>query len=132
MSPSLVNECIPFKEPGARVTGTPSVAVIGKRFVAISGAKNADGTYTIAPPAAGGRVLGVASYDCPIGGKVTIIRQRNNVVPVTAGAANIAAFAEVEVDAQGRVVPLAAGRAVGFLMTTGPAAIGGDAEVSLY
>lgn len=126
-----MNDCIPFFEPGDRVTGTPTAAVQGKRFVAISGNQQADGTYSIAPPVAGGRVLGLAAWDAGVGVKVTVIRGAGFIAPVVAGADNMAAGAEVQVDATGAVVPVAAGRAVGFLVTASGAA-GTDASVSIY
>lgn len=127
----MANDCIPHFEPGDRITCTPTAAVSGKRFVAISGNQQADGTYSVSPPAAGGRVLGVAAWDAPIGGKVTVIKGAGYVLPVVLGAAGLAAGTEVQVDATGAVVALAAGRAVGFLMTAGGAA-GTDGTVCLY
>lgn len=128
----LNNVCTPFKEPGWRLTSTPTANVTGKRFVAISGNKNANGTYSIAPPAAGGRVFGVAAHDQVIGKRVDVIRgPRGIIVPVTAPAAAIAAGAEVEVDATGGVIPKAAGVAVGYAVTAS-AGGGADAEISLY
>lgn len=128
----MANDCIPyFEEDGDRLTCTPTAAVSGKRFVAISGNIQADGTFSVAPPAAGGRVFGVAAWDSPIGGKVTVLRTSNMILPVTLGAAGLAAGAEVQVDATGAVVALAAGRAVGFLLTAG-GAIGDDAFLALY
>lgn len=127
----MADDCIPFFEPGDRITATPTAAVTGKRFVAVSGNQQADGTFSVAPPAAGGRVLGVAAWTAPVGGKVTVIKGAGYVLPVTTGAAAIAAGAEVEVNAAGQVVPLATGRAVGFLLTASGAA-GTDATVCLY
>lgn len=127
----MANDCIPHFEPGDRITATPTAAVGGKRFVAISGNQQADGTYSVAPPAAGGRVLGVAGWDAPVGSKVTIIKGAGYVVPVVVGAAGLAAGTEVQVDATGAVVALAAGRAVGFLLTAA-GAVGTDATVCLY
>lgn len=129
----MANECIPFYEEGDRMTGVATAAVTGKRFVAISADKSADGPVSIAPPAAAGRVFGVAEQDAAIGRKVGIIRSRGTVVPVTTGPASgaMAAFAQVQVDATGAVVPLAAGVAVGFLLTSTPGN-GADAMVSIY
>lgn len=127
---AIVNECIPYREPGARVTGTPTAPVTGKKFVAISGNLQADGTWSIAPPAAGGRVAGVATYDGAIGSKVPIIRGRGYVCPITSNAA-IAAGAEVEVDATGAVGPKGAGVAVGYAVTA-CAGAAQDARISLY
>jgi hypothetical protein len=119
------NECIPYYEPGDRITGHAVVALTGKRFCDIDGniqsgpglATTAEGgNVTIGKPTAAGRVFGVVSHDVAIGGKVTVLCDPGMVVPVeTAGV--IAAFAEVEVDAEGRVVTKAAGVAVGFVLT---------------
>lgn len=130
----LGNDCIPYYEPGDRITCTPTAAVQGKRFVAISGNQQADGTFSIAPPAAGGRTLGVAAWDGAVGGKVTVIKGSGYIVPVVAGAAGIAAGGEVQVDATGAVVPLAAtapNSPVGYAMSAGGAA-GTDVIVCLY
>lgn len=125
-----LNECIPYKEPGAHITGTATAAVTGKRAVAISGDLQADGTASIAPPAAGGRILGVAAWDAAIGAQVTVIRTPGIILPMTSGAA-IAAGAQVQVDATGRVVPLAAGVAIGTAVT-GVGAADNDAMISLF
>lgn len=131
--PTLANQCIPFFEDGDELTVFASAAVLGSRFCAISGNMQADGTPTVAPPAAAGRVFGVNHYDVAIGKRGGVWRDRGMIVPVTTGAASgaMAAFAEVQVDATGAVVPLAAGVAVGFLVD-GTAGNGVAAKVSLY
>lgn len=126
----MADDCIPFYEPGSRLTGEATAAVVGKHFVAISGDRvEGENSISIAPPAAAGRVFGVAAWTAAAGERVTILRGSGFVVPVTAAAA-IAAFGEVEVDATGAVVPLAAGTAVGFAVTG--AADGEDAQIALY
>lgn len=127
------NECVPFFEDGDEITGYCSAGVTGKRFVAITGNMQADGSPTVGPPAAGGRVFGIAMYDQVAGKRVGIWRDRGLLVPATTGAASgaMAAFAEVQVDATGAVVPFAAGVAVGYLVD-GTAGNGADAKVSLY
>lgn len=127
----MANECIPFFDEGDQITGTATAAVTGKRFVAISGNRQADGTISIAPPAAGGRVFGVAEQDAAVGRRVGIIRERGSIVPVTAPGAAIVAFGEVEVDVTGGVIPHAAGVAVGYVVDACPGG-GADAMVSLY
>lgn len=124
-----MNDCIPFFRPGADLTGTPTAAVVGKRFVALSGNKQTDGTYSIAPAAAGGRVLGVAAWDGAIGSKVSVISGSGFIVPVTADGA-IAAGAEVEVGTAGKAATKGTGVAVGVCMTA--VADGADAEIQLY
>lgn len=129
-----MNDLIPFKEDAERVTCTPSVAVTGKTFVVISGDRNADGTYTIAPAGVGGKVFGVAAWDCPVGGKVTVVTLASgHIVPVTAGAA-LAAGDSVVSDAAAEAIPAAGGagtvqHAAGIVLTG--AADGADAQVQL-
>lgn len=131
------NECIPFYEPGGRITGHAEAALSGKRFVRISGNRQSGpglaltaqgGNYPVNAPTAAGRVFGVTSHDVAAGGKVTVISTPGTVLPVTAAAA-IAAFEEVQVDALGRVIPLAGGVSVGVALTA--AANGADAEIQL-
>lgn len=134
----MQNEAIPFYRPGKDVTCKAGVALTGKRLCAITGNRSSgplfdpantdlQGLYTVGLPAAGGRVFGVVGYDVAVGDPVPV--KREGVLPVTASGA-IAAFAEVEALADGRVQTLAAGTAVGFVCTA--AADGGDAEVILY
>lgn len=124
----MSNECIPFKEPGVRVTGQASADLAGKRFLAITGNIQADGTITVAQATAGARSVGVSAYDAKSGKKVGIIRAAGMVVPVTA-AANLTAGAAVESDAQGRAVAAASGVALGYVETA--ATSGQDARVCL-
>lgn len=124
------NECIPYKEPGERVTATTTAAVTGKRAVAISADRQADGTYSVALPAAGGRIFGVAGWDAPSGARVGVIRDPGIILPMTSGAA-IVAGAQVQVDATGAVIPLAAGVAIGTALT-GVGAAGNDAMIALF
>lgn len=134
---TLGNLCMPFYEPGQRVTCHAGAAVTGKRFViitatrqsgpAVSDATNG-GNYVVGPATAGVRAFGVAEHDAALNKKVNVITT-GAIVPVTAGGA-IAAGAEVEVDAQGRAITLASGKAVGMACTTGVA--NADVEVKLY
>src|SRR3982751_2557720 len=125
----MANELIAFKEPGADVTGQASADVIGKRCLAITGNMQTDGSLTVAHATAAGRIVGVAKYDALTGAKVGIIRGTNRVVPIKA-AGNIAAFAEVEVGANGKVVTKASGVAIGYAETA--ATSGADARICLY
>jgi hypothetical protein len=130
----MPNDLIPFKEPADRVTCTATAAVTGKRFVAISGDRQADGTYSVAPAGAGAKVFGVAAFDAAAGRKVTVIAvDSSHIVPVTAGAA-LAANASVASDAAGAAVAVAgaAGAVVhaqGIALTG--AAAGADAQILL-
>ncbi|TAK32342.1 MAG: DUF2190 domain-containing protein [Myxococcaceae bacterium] len=125
----MANECIPFKQPGTEVTGQASAAVTGKRFLAITGNMQTDGSITVAHATAAGRICGVAKYDAASGAKVGVIRGSKAVVPVTAGG-TIAAGAEVEVGTNGQAVTKSAGVAVGYVETG--ATNGNDARVVLY
>ena len=100
----MANDLIPFKESGDRVTCIPSAIVTGKRLVSISGEKNANGCPTIAHTGAAGKPYGVAAWDAPTGGKVTVITiQSGAIVPLIASGA-IAAGASVKPGANGVVV----------------------------
>lgn len=126
----MANECIPLFTEGDQVTFLASAAVTGKKFVDISAAADAStGVLRVAPPAAAGKVTGVAAFDAAQGGLVTVLRDRGSVVPVTAGG-SVAFGAEVQVDATGAVVTLASGVAVGRAWSAGSA--GNDVFVTLY
>jgi hypothetical protein len=148
---ALVNECIPYKEPGASVTARCSAAVKGKRLVKVSGNRTGGGgqgaagsvtvgvglstdlenLYKVAQCVAKDQCIGVSGWDSVINGEVKVfLKGKGIVLPITAGAA-IAAGAEVESDAEGRVITLAAGKAIGYCMTA-VAAEGEDAEILLY
>lgn len=147
------NESIPFFEDGDDLPCIATVAITGKRLVQISAARQ--GTISTGGSAttpdtgldttasgqrfqvamaggagtagAGKRVLGVALWDAAIGQEVTV--KRGSVMLVTC-AANITAGQEVEVDANGKVIPLNAGVAVGMALDT--TASGGDATILMY
>ena len=144
------NEAIPFYEPGGRLTAHAAVAITGKRFVSLvspgrqfvppptgtaqlsrsaglSGEASGN-NYKAGVPAAAAWCWGVASHDAAAGSKVTILCDPGMVVPVTAGAA-LTAGTEVQTDATGSAIPLAAGVPLGRVMADCP--IGLDAEIKL-
>lgn len=134
---NALNDCIHFYKPGKDITCHANVGLTGKTCCAIVGnrptgpglsATGEGGNYLIGLPAAGGRIFGVVAYDVIAGQKVGV--KRGGVVPITVGATPVTAFAEVEVDAAGKVVPKAAGVAIGFAASG--AAAGADAEIVLY
>lgn len=126
----MANDCIPFEEPGARITGHASAAVTGKRFLKVSGNRETtDNNVRVAHADAAGRIIGVAGFDAAINKKVTVIRGAGMIVPVTADGA-IAAFAEVEVGANGKAKTIGGGIPVGVCMTA--VIDGADAQISLY
>jgi hypothetical protein len=142
----MANDLIPFKLPGDEVTGVATAAITGKKCVQITAAKPAgySGTlaatadvghlYQVGHPGAGGRALGagkrifgVAKWDAPVGGKVGIAK--GGIVPITCSGA-ILAGSEVEVAADGSVIVLASGIAIGLALND--ALLGSDAEIDLY
>lgn len=132
MSPDAIH----FYKPGADITAHCSAAVTGQRCVMISGnrqsgpglaATSEGGNLVVAHATAAGRIFGVAAHDAAINKDVTVLR--GGVVPIlTSGV--IAAFAEVEVGANGTVVTKASGVAIGFAVNG--AANGAVAEIALY
>jgi hypothetical protein len=130
------NDAIPFKRPGEDITAQVTAAVVGKRFVAISGdrtsgpglAATAEGSnYRVAHCGAALQAIGVSKYDqATVGGKVGVMR--GGIVPVTAGSA-ITFGQAVESNASGQAVPFSAGIKLGIAMTG--AAGGADAEIAL-
>jgi hypothetical protein len=126
----MANENVGVYEPGVDLSCKASAAVTGKRFLMISGNRDAtDNNIVVAHATAAGRVFGVSKYDAAINKFVGVHRGNSRVTFVTC-AANLAAFQEVEVGANGQAVVKAAGIAVGFAVTA--AVSGADAEISLY
>lgn len=133
----MLNEAIAFYDSGEDITGFCTAAVTGKRFVKVSGARTGGGPVSddigggnvkVAPAGAGDKVFGVATYDAAINSLVPVARA-NKVMPVLAGAA-LTAGQEVQSDALGKAIPLAAGKAAGLVIDD--AASGAEAQVSLY
>ena len=125
-----MNDLIPFKDEGERVTCIASAAVTGKQFVSISGNVNANGCYTVAPTAAAGKAFGVACWDAAIGAQVTVITiPSGQIVPVKASGV-IAAGASVKPGALGvAVAAVATDRAFGICLSG--AVDGADAIIQL-
>ena len=126
----MANDLIPFKEDGERVTCIASAAVTGKQFVSISGNKNANGLYTVAPTAAAGKAFGVACWDAAIGEQVTVVTiPSGQIVPVKASGV-IAAGASVKPATGGLATSAtAADRACGLALSG--AVDGADAIIQL-
>lgn len=126
----MANECVPYYEPGSHITGLATADVVGMTFAAIDEAEDAwapeglkggintptaAATPNVVPVVtcgAGGVAIGVFQRDADAGALVTVMRQANMVLPVRAGAA-VAAGDEVQSDATGRAIPLAAGKRIG-------------------
>lgn len=122
------NECIPYYEPGFRLTAKCEAAVTGKRFVDISDPLSSDGNFVVSPATAKGMALGVASHDAAIGARVTILTA-GFVVPITASG-TIEPGEEVQVGSEGKAVKFTDGRAVGRALAK--ATDGKDCKVLLY
>jgi hypothetical protein len=121
----MVNDAIPYLEEADEVTVLPTAAITGKRFVVISGNRDAtDNLIQAAPCGDNGRALGVAMWDAAIGKRVTV-----KTMPVTAAAA-LAANQVVASDATGQARVAAAGERGLGLVVTGAAA-GADAQIKL-
>lgn len=131
----------PYFDPGQQVTARATAAVTGGTFVAISadladddagallGAGSEPQGYPSVAPAAGVKALGVATKDADTDESVPVVRT-GAIVPVIAGNA-ITAGAQVETNAAGRAIPLAAGVAVGHALST-VAADGDIVMVAVY
>lgn len=151
------NECIPLQVPGETKTVQATATTGGKRFCKVSAPRVGGGLtggtsrVTTSGPGYGANtlstdtkdvvqikvcdtsgeaVLGVCGWDLATGdvGKV-YTRGHGNVLPIIAGAA-ITAGQEVQTDANGAAIPLAAGNAVGYALDS--AASAADCEILLY
>lgn len=83
------NTAVPFWDEGNTITCHASAAVTGRKFVSISGAR-VEGNPRVAHVAQGvnGKTpLGVAGYDAPSGGKVSVYSAPGIVMPVIAAVA---------------------------------------------
>lgn len=115
----MANECIPLYRPGADVTALTTTAVTGCTFVDISATRDAGtGLIKVATATAAGKTFGVAAFDAPSGGKVSVVRGKGSIVPVLFGG-TVAAGAEVEVATGGKAVTLASGSPRGRAIETG-------------
>jgi len=127
-------ECIPYYEPGDRITVEAKAPLIAKRFVklAAAGAK-ANGKVLPAEPATAGTdaLLGVVGFDQPTIGQTTVVYSIGvgYYVPVTAGAA-LSPGAWVGVGADGKAA-VAADRASAVGRCFNTAAVDEDAFVRL-
>lgn len=148
--PIPANELIPYKEPGSTFTAKASGAIIGKRFVEISadrtggGGGGAEGSvtvgvglstdaeniYVVKQAAAKAAAVGVSGWDAADKAELKVFgRGHGIIVPIKAGTALTAGW-EVEANAEGEAIKLAAGKALGLVLNK--AAEGKDAEILLY
>lgn len=127
--PSDLNECIPLYEPGKRITVVADGAISGRRAVKVNASKGQGfpgANLHVIQAVAGDRPDGIAIWDLvlnEVGGMI-----RDGVVPIDAGA-TVTAGQEVQVDATGRVITLAAGKSIGKAWTD--ATVGNPCYVAL-
>jgi hypothetical protein len=132
-----VNESTPLYNT-RDITAQASAAITGKRFVEISAeptssmlalSATSDGSNVqVAPCGAGAKAFGVAAYDAADNAKVPVHGPPKTTV-VTAGG-TVAAGEEVESDATGRAITLAAGISNGICLQG--ATVGNDAVIALH
>jgi hypothetical protein len=96
-------DCVPYWDHGDTLTCETTAAVVGGRFVSISGARNASGNPKVAHTGAGAAVFGVASRDTASGANVMVHHARSIITPVEAAAA-LTAGQKVMSDASGRAI----------------------------
>lgn len=144
------NECVPLQEGAytqVRTVHISTTAVTGKKFVGpVTGRQSGglaglatdplatgDGSNLIiaGPPAAGGKVYGVAMWDQASGAKVPVIRGAGTIVPVTSGAA-VAIGNLLKVDATGAVLPATTGSTIVGKANSAAGGAAVDVEVELY
>lgn len=140
---SAGNLCMPYYEPGSRVTGrADGGALVGKTFVTIAankdpGSRELDAGATggnvrvrtaLAADATAGKVFGVAEHDTAQN-DVTAVLRGGFVIPVTAGAV-LAAGDLVTAGANGRAVGAGTNRPAGMALAA--AAVGQDAIVAMF
>lgn len=113
----------PYFTPAETFTGRTSEAVTGGRFLAITGPLLGDaagaiegGGHPQVGHTAAVRACGVAARDA-VSGATVMIYGPGNIVPVEAGAA-VTAGQQVEADADGNAIPLAAGVRSGLALSS--------------
>lgn len=121
------NVCVPFFKPGQDVTGYLTTNVGGKTCVATTGTLSRGGQPRITTAAPGAAIFGVLGHDGVTGEYIHV--NVGGIVPILT-AADVTTGTEVQVGAGGAVIPLAAGRPVGYVVAG--AASGNAAAVKLY
>jgi len=123
------NPCIPLFEPGERPTGAATAAIGGGKFLKVSADMQASPILNVTNPLVGGnvmqvaqtvagdRAIGVATWDAAAAGDIVGIIGPNLVVPMVAGAA-VTFGQEVQSDAAGLPIPLAAGKSNGIALNS--------------
>lgn len=122
-------DCVPFWMPGNEVTVHAEAALTGCRLAAISG-NPVNGNPLVNKPAAGAACHFLIARDVAAAGKVLAFKG-NQVCPVEVGAGGITAGDDLECDAEGRVITLAAGVKVGVAYADAAAAALGQVALDL-
>ena len=118
--PPQLNVCVPFEEPGARVTvKAVTAAVTGGRFVCPANLERLTTDYgnnfQVVTATAAGPAIGVAAHDMNVGEAGTCIGN-GAIVPIISDGA-IAGGARVEVGTAGKVKAFGSGVPVGVAMS---------------
>lgn len=123
------NPVIPLFEPGRRFTGAAAAAIVAGKFIKFGADMQASPILNVANPLVGGnlpqivqcvagdRAVGISGWDGPTIGDVVPIITLPLVVPMVAGAA-ITFGQEVQSDAAGNPITLAAGRSNGIALNS--------------
>lgn len=138
------NAIVPLFDPGRKVTAVATAAIGAGRFVKPSGNFQGGPLLDVTGPTtpitggnnmqvaqcvSGDKAFGVAAYDAAASGDpVPVYCGPGLIVPMVSGAAT-AAGAEVQSDANGAAITLAAGKSNGMAVS---AASGGVVYVRLY
>lgn len=127
---TLTQQAKEFYAPGADVTAIVTAPVVRERFVKITATRAKGENIRVAHCGAGEAAIGVARFDAPVIGDLVGVRfvGAGSVIGVTAGAA-ITAGQEVQSDANGQAIPLAAGKSLGIAVAT--AAVNETAQIAL-
>lgn len=119
------NAILPLFEPGRRPSAAVTAPVVAAKFVKVAADMQASPILNITSPLVGGnliqvaqtvagdRAFGVSVWDAAAAGDVVALMRAPMVVPMTAGAA-ITFGQQVQSDAAGNPIPLAAGIANGI------------------
>ena len=139
-----MSELIGVYKPGENIPACATAEVLAGRFVKISAAQNANGSYSAAHCGAGERAIGVSQRDAIIvepagrinaGTAVSIHDQRRYFEVMTGGVPRVVAGAAVTVgalvksDATGRAIPQAGSGEILGVAATAAAQAGDVIEV---
>jgi|SRR3954470_21536835 hypothetical protein len=123
------NPVIPLFEEGHRPTAAAAAAVVAGKFVKIGADLQASPILNVATPLVGGnlaqvvqcvagdRAIGISGWDAPTIGDVLPVICLPLIVPMIAGAA-VTFGNEVQSDAAGNPIPLAAGKSNGIALNS--------------